>query len=235
MPGQNYYLLSMLPALGELGSDPPISREDLLTGVIESAGPREIVEAMLLGDDLLRREALLAGEIDQGRAEPVVLSPAQMRDEEPLPSYLVAAEQERPRAVAADAVWAAYFRYLAATARGTGSAFLAAWTGFEVALRNALAAERAKKLALDPQDYIVTPDLADRDADLTPVVGEWSGAADALAALRRLDRARWQWITQHDRWFTYADDELAAYTAKLSLLHRWRRLSKEPEEGTSRQ
>ena len=234
MPGRNYYLLSALPGLGDLGSDPPITRGDLLEKVTESAGPRETVEALLLGDDLLQREALLAGEIEPGRAEPVVLSLRQMRDEEPLPDYLAVGEQERAPTIAADAVWAAYFGHLAAVARRTGSEFLGAWTGFEVALRNALAAERAKALGLEPDDYVVAADLADRDVDLSAVVSEWSAAGDALAALRLLDRGRWHWLTEHQGYFTYADDEVAAYAAKLSLLHRWRRLSERRDERPSR-
>jgi hypothetical protein len=226
MPGQHYYLLSSLPALGELGSEPPITRSRLLEKVAESAGPREIVESLLLGDDLLQRDALLAGEISADQADPVVLTLGQMRDEQPLPSCLAAGEREQMPRVAADAVWADYFRHAAAVGQRTGSEFLTGWTGFEVALRNAVASQRAKALGLDGREYLVAVELADRDADLTALVGEWSAATDGLAAQRLLDHARWDWIAEHDGRFTYADDELAAYAARLSLLHRWHRLRK---------
>ena len=228
MVAQHYYLLSALPSLGELGSDPPIGRQRLLAMVAESHGPREIVEALLTGDDLLQREAILAGEMD-GAAEPAVLSPAQMRDEEPLPAFPVP-QRERPPVVAADAVWAGYFHYVAQVARLTHSEFLLAWVGFEVALRNALAAERAKALGLEPSDYLVAAELADPEADLTATVSEWSAATDPLSALRSLDRGRWSWLVRHDKWFSFGDDELAAYAAKLSLLHRWLRLREQARE-----
>ena len=229
MPGQNYYLLTALPALGELGSEPPLTGSQLLAKVAESGGPDEIVSALLLADDLLQREALLAGEIDPDRADPAVLSVAQMRDEQPLPEYFQPGELDQAPRIAVDAVWGAYFRHTAALAARTGSAFVRAWVGFEVALRNAVAAERARALGLDAHAYVVAADLADEDADVSEPVAEFSAADSPLAAQRALDLARWRWITEHDAYFTYADDELAAYAARLSLLHRWQRLKKPAE------
>ena len=78
MSGENFYLLTSLPALGELGSQPPLSLQDFLEHVAPAPQVRGLVEVLLLGDDLRQREALLAGEIDQ--ASPAVLSPAQVRD-----------------------------------------------------------------------------------------------------------------------------------------------------------
>ena len=233
MPRQHYYLLASLPVLHEPGSEPPITRRELLERVTGSAGPLEVVESLLLGDDLLQHEAVLAGEMNAQETDPAMLSMAQMRDEQPLPEYLAASRQEQAPTIAADALWAAYFRHAAAVAKLAGSEFLAAWTAFEVALRNALAAERAKALGLEAEGYLVAAELADKDADLAGIIGEWSAAPDPLAALRCLDMARWHWIAARDAWFSYSDDEVAAYAARLSLLHRWHSLSRQQREQTS--
>jgi hypothetical protein len=224
----NYYLLTALPSLGRPGSPAPLRARELLERVRAGGSAAELAEALLLGDDLLQREALLAGELD--RVDPIILSPAQARDEEPLPQYLAAEAQTAPR-VAADAVWAAYYRHVTDVAQRRGSRFLAAWVGFEVALRNELAAVRARALDLDPQAYLVATELAETDMDLRPVWSEWSSAANPLAALKVLDLARWRWLTEHDAWFTFGDDEIAAYTAKLMLILRWHRLTEAQEEA----
>ncbi|MCJ7542993.1 MAG: hypothetical protein MUP47_00235, partial [Phycisphaerae bacterium] len=105
--------------------------------------------------------------------------------------------------------------------------FLAQWVGYEVALRNALAAARAQALGLEAADYLVATDLGQADGDLSAVVGEWAAAPNPLAGLRVLDAARWDWLAWHDAWFSFQDDELIAYAAKLVLLDRWQRLTAE--------
>ncbi len=220
----NYYLVTALPALGDPGAPPPIAPADLVDHV-RGASARPLVETIFLSDDLLQRDAYLAGET--GQTEPAVLSAAQVQDEEPLPPALAGEEAEEApgrTGPAGDALWARYFRHAADVARRHRSPFLEAWVGYEVALRNALARARAKSLDLDPEPYVVVPDLADRDADVSPLVSEWTDAANPLEGLRALDRARWQWLDDHDAHFTFADDELAAYAAKLMLLVRWHRL-----------
>jgi len=219
----NYYLVTSLPTLGDLGAPPPIAPPDLVDH-LQDAGARALVETVLLSDDLLQRDATLAGEAEE--PEPAVLSADQCRDEQPLPAYL-AGETEAPPGrpgPASDAIWARYFRHAEAVARRRGSPFLRAWVGCEVGLRNALADARARSLDLDPEPYLVAPDLADADADFSALVAEWTEAENPLEGLRVLDRARWRWLEEHDAHFSFADDELAAYAAKLMLLVRWHRL-----------
>ena len=229
MVGDNYYRVSALPALGDLGTPPPLTPATLREHVADSRTAGALIDVILLESDLLEREAFLAGEIRE--VEPSVLSPAQVRNEEPLPEFLAAEEEPGGPRVAADAVWAAYFRHAAATAARLSSSLLSEWIAFEVALRNALAAARARALELDPAGYLVTPDLGRSDMDVSPIVIEWSAAADPLAGLRVLDRARWTWLAEHEAWFSFTDDELAAYAVKLMLLVRWRRLSAEARRG----
>jgi hypothetical protein len=61
-------------------------------------------------------------------------------------------------------------------------------------------------------------------------VSEWTNAGTPAAGLRVLDTARWQWIKDHDDWFTFSDDEVTAYGAKLMLLQRWHKLAEKEAE-----
>ncbi len=237
MAGKNYYLLSFLSTPESLGAEPPILCGDFLSHLDENIQPRprELAETIFLSDDLLQRDAALAGEVKD--PDPVVLTADQARDEEPLPDYLTESLAEagsETQKIVADVVWDAYFRYAATVASRLNSPFLRAWVGYEVALRNALAEARARTLGLEATDYFVAADLADA-SDLASTVNEWSSASNPLQAQRVLDQARMDWLNENDAYFTFGDDELAAYAAKLILSVRWHRLirameGKEAEE-----
>jgi len=223
MAGRHYYLVSALPALPDFGSPAPMTTADLRDHVRPSARPAALVDTILLSDDLVQREAFLAKEIDA--VAPAVLAAEQARDESPLPEPLAPAEEAAARPVASDAVWAAYFRHAAEVAGNADSALLAGWVSYEVALRNALVTARAEALELDPSDYLVAAELEGTDEDFSDLLAAWSSAPNPLAGQKILDRARWTWLTEHEGWFSFAADELAAYAAKLILLVRWERLS----------
>ncbi|MHC4563742.1 MAG: DUF2764 family protein [Planctomycetota bacterium] len=225
MASDKEYLLASLPVMADLGDPAPMSPAEMLAHVADFPAPAELVRAIFLADDLLQRDTALAGELAE--PTPVVLTPEQLRDEAPLPTYLVDPDvtpAQRYR-IAGDSVWAGYFRYAADVARRRGSQFLRQWVGFDVALRNALAEARAKALGLTAEEYLVAADLADETANVEPMVDAWSAARTPLAALRVLDNARWRWLDDHDRWFSFTDDELAAYAARIMLLERWHRLT----------
>jgi hypothetical protein len=228
MSADTYYLITALPTLGRLGDTPEITLTELVDHIADDADALALTEAILLSDDLLQRDAVVSGELAE--PQPVVLTAEQLRDDAPLPESLVADEGDNaPIAIAADAVWAAYFRHAAATAARLGSAFLADWVGYEVAVRNGLAEARARTLDLSPERYRVCEDLADGSVDLDGLLREWAAARDPLAGLKVLDEARWAWLHENDRWYSFSNDELAAYAAKLMLLNRWVRLS-EPQD-----
>ncbi|MFP3937359.1 MAG: DUF2764 family protein [Phycisphaerae bacterium] len=234
MGGDNFYLLSSLPALNRLGDTPPLTEAGLLEKVSGSPGPRRLIETLMLSDDLLQREAMLSGELEE--VSPAVLSAAQARNDEPLPDYLTPQEQaegESPRA-ATDALWDRYFRWAAEVANREGSRFLLDWVGYEVALRNALAGERARALGLEPGPYMVARDLADETVDLDEAISQFSSAENPLAAMKALDEARWAWLNENEPYYSFADDELAAYAAKLMLMYRWHRLSGDSDAPASR-
>ena len=228
MSADTYYLVTSLPSLGRLGDSPEITPAEFVDHVADDADAQALVEAVLLSDDLLQRDAVIAGELTD--PQPVVLTAEQLHDDVPLPDALAGGDDDNaPARIAADSVWTAYFRHAAATARRLGSAFLTDWVGYEVALRNALAEARARALDLSPERYRVCEDLADGSVDLDGLLREWAAARDPLVGLKLLDEARWQWLHENDRWYSFSPDELAAYAAKLMLLNRWVRLS-EPQD-----
>jgi hypothetical protein len=228
MTGPFYDQLTALPALGEPGAAPPLTGAALLARVADTPAG-ELVAVVLLEDDLHLRDTRLSGgagaagrpaAAEGAAAGPAVLTAAQVDGREALP-YPLSTPGEG-HLIAADAVWAAYYRHAAATARALESPFLAAWVEAEVGLRNALATARARALGLDAGRYLVAPELS--GAGWEPVVAEWAAAADPLAGWRVLLLGRWRWLKEHDGWFTFGADELAAYAAGLALLRRWQRV-----------
>ena len=221
-----------------IGSIPPLGKADLLEQVANSKGPVRTVEIILLSDDLMQYQALLAKEIEPDRVDLAILSLDKPEGEPVLPAFLLPDETEGQPEVekesarlSVDAIWARYFRHAASAAKRSSSRFLKAWVGFEVGLRNALVAARCRKLELDPADYMVAPELGEMGGDYGSVVSAWSAAADPKAALEVLDRARWDWLEEHDGWYSFSACEIEAYAAKLVLLHRWRRILSEKRQG----
>lgn len=228
MPSSSYYfLMTSLPTLGGLGEAPPISLAAFRSVAAEEGALAEVVDAVLLEHDLLLRQSALAGACDE--IDPVVLSAEQASGEAALPEELQA-EAEQGQAVGDDPVWAAYFAYVAELGRRSGVRFLNDWVGYEVALRNALVAARAKLLQLNPDEYIVAGDLGEITAEVEATVAQWASADDPLAAQRALDQGRWDWLQRHGRPFSFAGDEAAAYARALVLLDRWHQVTKAQQE-----
>jgi hypothetical protein len=226
VPSLNPYLLSFLPGLDVLAQKPPMSPAEFLDR-LDSPTLRRGAEAIFLADDLLQRDAVLAG--DPAEPEPAVLNELQLTGEMPLPEEITARQEESPGSVEADALWVAYFRYAAALAETLHSPFLREWVRFEVGLRNALAEARADALGLESARYMVAEDLGDGPAGFAPTVAEWAQARNPMDAQRVLDRARWAWLDANDQYFTFANAELLAYAARLLLCRRWFRLEQAAE------
>jgi Protein of unknown function (DUF2764) len=216
-----HYILTALPALGDWGSIPPVTPARMLDYMNDNS-LKTLLEAVFLSDDLLQHQAFLTGEMT--KPSPVVLTESQVRNEQPVPEYLIRQESERSAKIPADALWAGYYRYADYMANNFKCRFLVDWLAYEVALRNALASARARALNLTPEDYLVVTELADREIDFTALLNEWTAALTPLEGLKILDHARWHWLQENDGWFTFQRDELLAYAAKLMLLHRWHRL-----------
>ncbi|HSW45364.1 MAG TPA: DUF2764 family protein [Phycisphaerae bacterium] len=232
--GDRYYYLASLQTPGDLGSVLPMTPAQLLASLESSRELLPLVQALFLLDDLVQREAFLAGEV--GDVEPAVLSVAQARNEAPMPSCLTSPAQDETgsrssRSIPVDDLWEAYFRHAFSVARRLDCPFLAAWVGYEVALRNHLAALRARKLGLEPADYLVASDLADENADFSSLAGEWNAASTPLDAHKTLIRARWAWVLENQAWFSFSNDELAVYAVQIMMLGQWRRISASTEQA----
>ncbi len=231
MSGIHYYLLSALPGLGELGSIPPISRQGMFQMASASATITKLLEILFLGDDLVQRQAFLAGQISD--LDLVILSTAQARGDQPLPVFLTADSPDAARRIFEDQIWSAYYYWAAQRAKKNNSSFLSRWIAQEVALRNALVLARAKSLDLDPTGYQIAPDLADPDQDFNSLLSEWAQAGNPLQGERILDGQRWKWLKEHESWFRFNNNEVLAYAAQLMILIRWHRLQKtEIQENT---
>jgi len=225
-----HFTITTLPTLGDLGTAPPMGLADLIEHVEENKQWREQIEAVVLLDDLFQRESYLAGEVDE--VEPAVLSVQQAQGEAALPDWLFPeVDEERPSALETDILWENYFRYVHRLGRSKRSQFLVRWVEFEVALRNALATTRARRLGLDETAYLVAPDLAAVGEDLSAVLSEWEAATTPLVGLRVIIRARWAWLEQNDAWFSFSVDELLAYAARVMLIEQWRRTAEKEEGG----
>ena len=229
------YLLSFLPTLEPIGSIPPLSKQSLLEQITESNGPVSTVETLLLSDDLMQYQALLAEEIEQDRIDLAILSLDKAEDESVLPDFLLPKEtteqqDEQSMRLSVDGIWDRYFHYAASMAKRTQSSFLKAWVGFEVGLRNALTTARAQTLDIDPEAYLVAPELADKKIEYHQIVSDWSGASNPLNALRVLDEARWDFCEEHGGWYNFHAREIEVYAVKLMLLHRWRRILSEKQQ-----
>jgi hypothetical protein len=225
---QHFYLLCVLPGIGEFGSVPPISRQELLRFVTESEGSVDVVQAMLLSDDLLQREAALSGEREPDLADLAILSLQQAKGEKSLPHFLIPDQEDEGESsdhpIAVDPIWQNYFQYAFEIARSCRSPFLLAWIGFEIGLRNALATARAEALDLDPGPYMVAQELGEPKFLFESILADWTAVPNPLEALEVLDRERWNWATERDGWYSFSNDEIFAYAYKIMILHRWRRI-----------
>lgn len=221
-----YYYIASLPALGELGTPPPIGFEEFWERLSDHRRWRELVGSLFLLDDLRQREAYLVGEVED--MEPTVLSVSQMLNRTPLPEYLLPepGDAEGPsRRIAADNLWEAYFRHVVRLAERWQSRFLASWAAYQVALRKALASARAERLGLEAAGFLVAEDLAADDEDFGSLLNEWAAAPTPLAGHQRVLRAEWDWVARHDPHFTFDEDELLVYAVRLILLKQWQRVA----------
>ncbi len=217
--GYNYYLLTVLPPLGEPGAAPALPPAELRARAAPSAAA-PLVDVILLADDLRLRQSVRAGEVPP--AAPLVLTPDEISSAEP-PAILGMDEARESPLSPDERVWDAYWRRAAQVAARQRSTLLRAWVGREVALRNGLAEARARALGGEARVAEVAGELGRPDPAIAAGIAAWSGAPDPLAGLRLLLRLRWDWVTREEPRYTFSQDEVAAYALKLMLLRDWRR------------
>ena len=228
--GRSYYfLLASLPPLPDLGARPGLTLPELRERAAPDGSAARAVDAVLLEADLLARESILAGQSET--VEAGVLPAEQVRGEHPLPEHLAGDAEGRRNPT--DVMWEAYYRHVAAEAASVGCGFLRRMVGFEVALRNALAVERARTLELEPSDHVVAEDLAEPDAEVGEIVTAFTSASDPLRALRAVDEARLAWVETQSRYFSFSLDEVAAYARGMLLAARWAMLTEQQRHTDS--
>ncbi len=221
MIADNYYEITSLPSLGELSASPPFGLSEYLSRLENNKSGYDRVSLLFLYDDLLQRQGFLSGELKD--VTPSVLTVNQLRNEEPLPDYLISDSEPGSR-IDVDNIWDNYFHYVDEMSKRIGSEFLRRWVSFEVGLRNALAIERAKSLGLEPQLYLVAEDLQNDTDDFSSIINEYRSAQTPLDALKTLLKYRWEWAKNNNPYFSFESDELAAYGLSLMLLIQWHRL-----------
>ena len=223
MGADNYFTLTALPVLEPPPAEPPLALAAFVERVPDGR-PRELARCVLLADDLLQREAVLAGELP--KPDPAVLSAEQVTGDAPLPDELgPEGERDAPGRIPVDAIWSAYYRWADRRARELHSRFLRQWVGWEITTRNALAIARARALELDPEGFLVARSLVHDTREAEALATAWAAAGHPLDGFRGLLASRWRWVDRKEPWFTFDDEEFAAYAAKLVLLHRWLRAS----------
>jgi len=116
-------------------------------------------------------------------------------------------------------------------AKALKSRFLAQWVGYEVGLRNAMARTRAEKLYLDAGPYLVAEELGDPSSVFDRELEKWKRAENPLEGIRSLEQSRWEWLTEQEPWYEFTDDEVIAYGARLLVLVRWDRITRENPAG----
>ena len=228
------FLLSALPPLPDLGEAPPFTGAELRS-LVEGTSAGTAVDAVLLGEDLLLWLTARAGAVEAGTAGHV-LSAEQVAGEQDLPEHLADAAADEDGRLPEDRLWAAWFERLFEVAAGTGSVFLARWAAWEIGLRNELVRLRAEALDLDADASLVLPQRETAEpGDLALIEDAESAvrhAVDPLAAQEALDRLRLRWLDAADPRYSFDDDELVVYAARLSLVNRWHRISSQREQET---
>jgi hypothetical protein len=215
----HYYLVSSLPPLPASVEEPPPLTLDALVDALrlEGGAPWRLGRAILLEPDLRAREVARA----RHDPDPRFLVLDDVLAEDGAPGLLDAGEDDGRRRVPHDAVWERYAQWALAVSAAEGSTLLAAYTRYNLALRNALARARAARLGLDAEPSTVLAEEALDDAEVTDPVLRWSQAATPLEAELALDRARWEYLVEAAPWFTFSLDEVADYALRLVLGHRW--------------
>lgn len=226
MTSLNYYHLATLPTLAEPGEPVEITGRELLCQLAEGGEDSQagtLVKTILLSDDLIQRDCILSGQDITPQLS--VLSMEQIEDQELLPDYLFC-EPSDHKTIPSDLIWESYFRYADTVAQDLNSVFLATWVRYEVSLRNGMAEKRAQDLGLDPADYMVATELS--TTDVSADTGRWTSGMsnDPLAGQKALDAARWEHLDETEPYYSFGDDEIGAYAARLVIAIRWARIDK---------
>lgn len=193
---QAIFALCMLPSSGPLGSQPTVSLAEILS-LAEGAAQRAVLEAVALAGDLALYEEALLG---QARPrQPLVLDESLSV----LPDFLSGDDPD-----------ARYNRLIAhqiAVGQRFGAGLLARRAGFELALRESLARNRAERLGREWQAPENSIAQAGDDRDLIEdCLAQFDDAKNARQALHAIAQCRLAFLARQER-FDFSLDQLVRY------------------------
>ena len=154
----------------------------------ESSVAETLGLAVLMAMDLKAMERM---ELGANPGETALFSEEELKDKSLLPFWLRQAleEEEIKRGEGGglpfDYVWSTYYQQLAQLAEDTGCGFLGHWLSWDVGLRDALAAYRARNLGVDPEGAKSGMGLGLSEEEFKPVI-------EALVSIKEHDHSRWQ-------------------------------------------
>lgn len=199
---QATFALCMLPACGPVGSQPPVSLAEILS-LAEDASQKAVLEAVALEGDLALYEESLMGS-DRPR-QPLVLE----ENFNTLPAFLQADDP--------DARYRALIAHQIAVGERCGAGLLARRASFELALREALAQNRAERLGREWQAPEQDSEPCE-DADLIDdCLAQCEDALNARQALHAIAHCRLAFLARQER-FDFSLDQLVRYAFVILTL-----------------
>ena len=220
------YLLTTLPPLPEEpGSPLPISADELWDIVkLEEGDVSEFAEFLLTGLDIQNLEFM-----ERGRDEAALkaVNPIEdLKERKNLPFWveqelLAVGDVDRPSRF--DRVWEAYFEQLFVFLEDRGTEALQEWFRWEIGLRNALVAHRAKKVGIAAEDYFVAADLGLKPIEYHSIFAEFKEIdtdGDPFAEDRFLASVMLQRLKAVSPGYAFDFTEIMGYVIKFVTLAR---------------
>ena len=228
-----YYLLAALPSLPpNFDTEPPLTITAFWNKIEQQDEQlRQVVQAILLIHDIENLEQVDVGGDPAGTATiPEEILRRFAKDPTAVKPYLpdelatlIIQEDWRQK------IWHAYFDYAYQIAGRYSLISLREWLDWELGLKSACYRTRTNKPTSDlPVGKYMTHTGALPEYEL--IMESYRKAANPLEAEQLLDQARWQKIVTLCTPYSFATDEVVAYTLHLLLRQRWWNISQNTED-----
>jgi len=226
------YLLTTLPPLpDEPGSPLPISAGDLWEIVkLEEGDVSEISEFLLASLDIRNLDFLERGK--EGAIEEAITSADDLKGRKNLPHWMkqeLSAIKDLDRTYPFDRLWEAYFEQFMAFLEERGAEELQEWVRWEIGLRNALVAHRARKMGLPADAYTVAEDLGINPVEYHSIfteLKEIETGDDPFAEDRFIASVMLQRLAAATPEYAFDLNEIIGYVIKFIILARVSYLAK---------
>ena len=220
------YLLTTLPPLPDApGSPLPISADELWDIVkLEEGDVSEFTEFLLTGLDIQNLEFMERGR--DGAARKAVSPIEELKERKNLPFWVaqeLTAYGDADRPCRFDRVWEAYYEEFMVFLEDRGAEELQEWFRWEIGLRNAVVAQRAKKLGLPAEGYFVAADLGFKPTEYNAIFAELKEietAGDPFAEDRFIASATLQRLKTVSPEYAFDFSEIMGYVIKFVILAR---------------